>query len=83
MLPDKYVELDKEWIEEQISKLDHQLRAKVCMKYTEVFTEAYDSTELEYQKSNNARRESNTRLRLFVEKFATASLGETIRPPTV
>lgn len=83
MLPKSHHELDVEFIQEQINMLEFNLRARVCDKYTEVFDETYENTPICYQKSNRARREANIRLRNFVSKYAKASLGETIRPPTV
>lgn len=66
-MPSAHHEHDREFIDGMLSRLSpaHQLRARVA--YTDVFSNERDSTKLEYQKSNHARRAANIRLREFVD----------------
>lgn len=83
MLPEKHDPADVEFITEQLSKLNYQLKGRVLIKYSTAYTEAYDSEPVDHKKANAARREANIRLRNFVDHYAAASLGVCVQPPTV
>ena len=80
-LPTVHYGADAEWIQEQLQRLTPSVRPKIALKYAEVYQEAFESEEVTYRKENKARREANTRLRLFVNRYAAASEGITSRPP--
>lgn len=58
---------DAKWIKSQLAKLPPALRQKAITGYDRVFREVYHATPLPHQKEGEARREANTRLRLYVE----------------
>tara|TARA_R110002020_G_scaffold463746_1_gene683973 strand:- start:539 stop:784 length:246 start_codon:yes stop_codon:yes gene_type:complete len=68
MKPDKCHHHDLKWADELISTLPPKLQLKVCFAYCEAYQEAFDSEPSEIKKEGAARREANTRLRLFVER---------------
>lgn len=72
---------DKEWVSEILMKLTPQMRAKAAIGYEAVFKEAYDNELVAHKKTNKARKAANQRLRLFVDKFYKAAMGQTIKPP--
>lgn len=80
-LPAVHYVADAEWIQEQLQRLRPSVRLKIALKYAEVYQEAFESEEVTYRQENKARREANTRLRLFVNRYAAASEGITSRPP--
>ena len=67
-LPGSYYPDDKKWITEQLGMVAHSVRNGVILRYAEVYEEAYANTLDANQKACEARREANTRLRLFVER---------------
>jgi len=81
LMPELFSEADRDWINEQLQRLTPSVRPKAVLKYAEVYQEAFESEEVTYQQENKARREANTRLRLFVNRYAAASEGITSRPP--
>lgn len=76
-------EHDKPWIIDRLSLLNPGMRAKAVDGYSNDFRLAYDSEDTEHKKSNAARNEANTRLRLFVDRFYLASLGHCAPPPNI
>lgn len=81
VMPELFSEADRDWIQEQLQRLRPSVRPKIALKYAEVYEEAFESEEVTYRQENKARREANTRLRLFVNRYAAASEGITSRPP--
>lgn len=57
---------DRKWIEQQINQLPERLWKKAAKEYDRVFRETYDATLAIHKKEGEARREANTRLRLYV-----------------
>ena len=80
-LPKRHFSHDKTWIAEQLGKLNPAVRDKVVRRYSEVYEATYDESVVSYQKDGFARREANTRLRIFVDKFGASARGETKLPP--
>lgn len=74
---------DVEWVTEQLSKLNITARCKAVDGYDKSYMEAADKEPVEHRKENAGRREANTRLRKFVERYSKAIMGHTIRPPTM
>ncbi|WP_445494015.1 hypothetical protein [Photorhabdus sp. SF281] len=60
--------------------LDPATRAKITVKYAEVYEAAWDEEPISYRKDNAARRAANIRLREFVRRYARASQGYTEKP---
>lgn len=61
---------DTEWVKQQIMMLPkHELKEKAYNGYSKAYKAAMDSEPVEHKKENKARREANTRLRLYVSKF--------------
>ena len=80
-LPKRHFSHDTKWIAEQLSKLNPAVRDKVSRRYSDVYGAIYDDTAIDYQKDGFARREANTRLRIFVDRFGASARGETKSPP--
>ncbi|AKJ43766.1 hypothetical protein [Pragia fontium] len=74
-MPSVFCPEDGNWIQEELLKLRPTVRRKAAVKYAEVYQGAFDAEEVSFKQVNAARHEANTRLRLFVEKFADASDG--------
>lgn len=72
MLPERYHQHDRNWLEEQLKKLPPSALATAIRGYEKVFSESYDSEPIEHKKMNAARRAANTRLRLYVKKVISA-----------
>ncbi|MFD0705975.1 hypothetical protein [Photorhabdus akhurstii] len=60
--------------------LDSATRAKITVKYAEVYQAAWDEEPISYRKDNTARRHANIWLREFVRKYARVSQGYTEKP---
>jgi hypothetical protein len=71
VLPKRYHQHDKKWIEEQLKKLPPSALAVAVRGYEKVFSESYDNEPIEHAKENAARRAANTRLREYVKKIIT------------
>lgn len=69
MLPERYHQHDKKWIEEHLKKLPPSALATAIRGYEKVFSESYDSEPVEHKKMNKARFAANTRLREYVGKI--------------
>ena len=60
---------DKDFIDKQIKSLpDNTHMQHALIKYREVFDAAFEREPIPNKKTNAARREANTRLRIFCEK---------------
>ena len=79
MMPGVFYPDDGKWIKEQLAMLAPSLRNKVILRYGEVYAEVHTNTRGEHEKDGEARREANTRLREFVEKFGTLDIIK--KPP--
>ena len=79
MMPGVFYPDDGKWIKEQLAMLAPSLRNKVILRYGEVYAEVHANTRGEHEKDGEARREANTRLREFVEKFGTLDIIK--KPP--
>ncbi|WP_387692923.1 hypothetical protein [Photorhabdus sp. RM71S] len=82
-MPSQYFPDDGKWIQEMLLSLDPATRAKITVKYAEVYQIAWDEEPVSYRKDNAARRAANIRLREFVRKYARASQGYTEKPQPV
>lgn len=80
-LPRRHFPHDTKWIAEQLARLNPAVRDKVSRRYSDVYATTYDDSVVSYQKDGLSRREANTRLREFVDKFGASARGETIAPP--
>lgn len=67
-MPFRHHSDDAQWIDEQLSILDVETRAKVAGAYGRAYLEACDCEPLEHKKEGIARRLANTRLRIFTDK---------------
>lgn len=61
---------DTKWISDQLSKASSAAREKAVEGYETVYRSALDDEPVEHKKENAARREANTRLRVFIEKIS-------------
>ena len=83
-MPDAYYEADAQWIDEQLRKLSDKSRAKICLLYTEKFNATLEDVSiLEVKRQNCARKEANTRLRLYVETYSKYLAGYVSTPEQV
>ncbi|MFQ6245282.1 hypothetical protein ACLMPP_12495 [Yersinia enterocolitica] len=80
-MPTAFCKDDEAWIREQLLQLPPSLRRRVAVKYTAVYQETFDSEPVSFRRENRARREANTRLRLFVKNQGRALQGYTVPPP--
>ncbi|EHG4046130.1 hypothetical protein J4486_004681 [Salmonella enterica] len=83
VMPEHYLTDDESWIQEQLLQLDPTTRVKIARKYAEAYLEAWDKEPVPFRKDNKARRSANTRLRVYVQKYARASRGYTLPPVAV
>lgn len=75
-MPNKYHEDDENYIKQQLMRLPtNMLRAKCAQLYSQLFIKEFHEEQIEYKKSNRARREANTRLRLFIDKQVPYLMG--------
>ena len=58
---------DKKWVDDQLRLLPFNLRARAIENYKRVFNEELKNNT-GISRENMARREANTRLRIYVEK---------------
>ncbi len=82
-MPEHYHADDADWIQEQLLQLDPTTRVKTAMRYSEVYRETWDKEPVSFRKGNRARRSANTRLRVYVQKYARASRGYTLPPVAI
>ncbi len=82
-MPTAYCREDASWIQEQLGTLPPGQRGKIALAYAEVYQEAFDAEPVSYRQENAGRRAANTRLRLFADRYARASVGHTQPPPLV
>ena len=74
-MPSSFFSDDEKWIREMLLHLDPSTRSKITLKYAEVFQNTWESEPIMFKKNNRARHEANTRLRIFVRKYAAYSKG--------
>ena len=68
-MPNRYHKDDENYIKQQLMRLPTNiLRAKCAQLYSQMFIKTHESEEVSYKKDNSARREANTRLRVFIDK---------------
>lgn len=65
---------DAQWYRQQLSQLTPQLRKRAITGYQRAFEEVCNAHHGEIAQSNLARREANTRLRKFVERYGSGSI---------
>ncbi|ARF51117.1 hypothetical protein [Pantoea stewartii] len=80
VMPAFYVQEDGKWIQEQLNGLPASMRHKVATQYAEVYQAAFDAEPTPYRQQNAGRREANTRLRLYVQRYQNAAMGLTEKP---
>ncbi len=81
VMPAEYCQADAEWIQGQMLQLRPSMRNKVAVLYAEVYQAAFDAEPVSYRRENKARHEANTRLRVYVQRYADAAAGLTEKPP--
>lgn len=79
-MPAHFFKDDEVWIREMLMNLDPATRNKITQKYGEVFQIEWEMEPVSYKKNNRARHEANTRLRIFVRKYAAYSRGHVSEP---
>jgi len=79
-MPSDFYADDEKWIREMLLHLDPSTRNKITTKYGEIFQITWEMEPISYRKNNRARHEANTRLRVFVDKYAAYSRGH-VSPP--
>lgn len=57
---------DEQWVKDMMAKIPYGLQSKARQGYRSAFEQAWNAESVEHRKSNAARREANTRLRLYV-----------------
>ncbi len=67
---------DENWIDEQLCQLKRKSRESVCKLYGDVFSETMSKSIPDIKKSNQARKEANTRLRIYVGKCKDVLIGK-------
>jgi len=82
-LPEHHFEADAQWILQQLERLNRQQREKALARYSETYQQAFDLEPVDYRKENKARREANTRLRLFVVNCSVIREGRVSKPKLV
>lgn len=80
-LPDHYCRDDEKWIIEQMSKLPTRVRAKISAAYSVAYVTAYNDESINHKKENKARREANTRLRVYVKRYTSVMNQAVSKPP--
>ena len=81
MLPKYFHPHDKKWIDEQLQRLNPQLRDSICNKYSDAYEKEINVNIKALCPEGDARFKANTRLRVFVNRIAGASQGVVKRPP--
>ncbi|WP_226020011.1 hypothetical protein [Serratia symbiotica] len=79
-MPAHFHKDDEKWIREMLLHLDPITRNKIIMKYGEVYQSGWEMEPVSFKKDNRARHEANTRLRVFIRKYATYSRGNVSKP---
>lgn len=79
-MPSYFHKDDERWIREMLIHLDPSTRSKITAKYGEVYQLEWEIEPISYKKDNRARHEANTRLRVFVRKYAAYSKGHVSEP---
>ncbi len=79
-MPSNFLKDDERWIREMLLQLDPSTRNKITAKYGEVYQSEWENEPVTYKKDNRARHEANTRLRVFVRKYAAYSKGHVSEP---
>lgn len=79
-MPDHFYPEDERWIREMLLHLDPSTRNKITLKYDEVFQNSWEMEPISFKKNNRARHEANTRLRIFVRRYAAYSKGHVSEP---
>ncbi len=82
-LPQHYCKDDEKWIAEQLSKLPKKIRTKISTSYSDVYINAYNNEPINHKKENRARREANSRLRVYVKRYTSVMTGKVSEPPIV
>ncbi|EML1935543.1 hypothetical protein JAG76_001329 [Providencia stuartii] len=80
LMPNCYFEQDEKWIKEMLLRLRPSIRAKVSVKYSEVYQEHFDDEPIPYKKINAGRKAANTRLRNFVKNYSSYLDGYVSEP---
>lgn len=83
VMPEQYCDADRDWIQEQLLQLDPTTRVKIAAEYARVYQEEWDKEPVSFRKGNRARRSANTRLRVYVQKYARASRGWMLSPVAI
>ena len=68
IMPEHSYRSDIKWINEQLSCLNDIEREKISLAYSKAYSKAFDEEPLSHKKTGAARREANTRLRVFIKK---------------
>lgn len=79
-MPSHFYSDDEKWIREMLLHLDTATRNKITLKYDEVFQITWETEPIIFKKNNRARNEANTRLRIFVRRYAAYSKGHVSEP---
>lgn len=82
-LPEHHLEADAQWICQQLEGLTRQQRERAIARYSEIYRQAFDLEPVDFRKENKARREANTRLRLFVVNCSAIREGRVSKPKLV
>ena len=82
-LPEHHSESDSKWIVQQLDGLSRQQRERAVASYSEIYRQAFDLEPVDFRKENKARREANTRLRLFVVNCSAIREGRVSKPKLV
>lgn len=69
-MPHNFFPADRKWIHEQLSMLTAKTRVKIAEAYNDAYLQALDNDSNENTRTTSARREANTRLRLYVNKVS-------------
>ncbi len=74
-MPDHYCADDAQYINQKLSTLQRDERARVCMAYSKAYKLEYDKEPIEYKKVNKARLAANIRLMIYIDKKIKKTLG--------
>ncbi|MBE5251756.1 hypothetical protein H2P46_06065 [Mixta sp. Marseille-Q2057] len=80
VMPSVFVPEDGKWIQEQLNRLPVSMRHKVALLYADRYQESFDAEPLAHKQQNAGRRNANTRLRLYVNRYQNAAMGLTEKP---
>lgn len=84
LMPTAFYEPDAQWIDEQLRQLSNKSRAKICLLYAEKFNSTLEDVSIpEVKRHNCARKDANTRLRLYVETYSKYLNGYVSTPTEV